>query len=95
MREGRTYLPLWRQILRDFESSPGRGTYVRCPPQNIAKIKKALAKEKDMDTTWKKKRYYKLTSTEVKIGDKIVGLRFTLVLYRTRELTTATLLTSQ
>lgn len=80
----KTYTPIWNKI----KTNKLEPTVVSCPPANVARLKKALAKEKDQDTTWPEKRYYKLVSKPHYIGDVVCGLEFKLVIYRERELAT-------
>lgn len=95
--EDRSYYPLWTRIIRDLERAKTlgeeyKGTKINCPPENIAKLKKAIIKEKDVDETWRLKRYYKLQIKAVTLGNDEVALEFKLIRYREREITTAVLI---
>lgn len=75
----RQYQEVWETIKQNVNKTIS----VTCPnePGLRKRYRKAIIKEKDIDISWKYKRYYRLTVTE---DDK--GLHFTLKLYRTAEL---------
>jgi hypothetical protein len=88
----REYSKYWKQILTNHLERK-QTTVISCPPDKVNTLKRMISKEKDMDQNWDIKRYFKLTTKQVKdVNGDVTGLEFKLVLYREREIVTSELL---